>query len=95
MEQEIVQKTQHAALTKKSLLDVEELKDLWYFCLTFFHEETVVQMFPHVSTAHVDGVYLLMNYQQLALQWTVFRSANTNIFRLNPTLFLVTFEIKL
>ena len=30
-----------------------------------------------------------------ALQWTVFRSANTKIFRLNPTLFLVTFEIKL
>ena len=28
-------------------------------------------------------------------QWTVFRSANTKIFRLNPTLFLVTFEIKL
>ena len=26
---------------------------------------------------------------------TVFRSANTKIFRLNPTLFLVTFEIKL
>ena len=30
-----------------------------------------------------------------ALQWTVFRSGNTKIFRLNPTLFLVTFEIKL
>ena len=30
-----------------------------------------------------------------ALQWTVFRSANTKIFWLNPTLFLVTFEIKL
>ena len=30
-----------------------------------------------------------------ALQWTVFRSGNTEIFRLNPTLFLVTFEIKL
>ena len=30
-----------------------------------------------------------------ALFWTVFRSANTKIFRLNPILFLVTFEIKL
>ena len=30
-----------------------------------------------------------------AMQWTVFRNANTKIFRLNPTLFLVTFEIKL
>ena len=30
-----------------------------------------------------------------APQWTVFRSTNTKIFRLNPTLFLVTFEIKL
>ena len=29
-----------------------------------------------------------------ALQWTVFRSANTKIIRLNPTLFLVTFEIR-
>ena len=30
-----------------------------------------------------------------ALQWTVFRSVNTKFFRLNPTLFLVTFKIKL
>ena len=54
-----------------------------------------------VSRHMIKPLSLQLNSGKIHLEfrsawfWTVFKSGNTKIFRLNPNLFLVTFEIKL